>query len=105
VVSAFDTAWLGICFAFVFLLPFLIFVTDQDCSGNEMHFVLVGAWIFGFSLWMIRRLKTDSKLCASMTRHATGGSPRLHTNGSTCKGGAAPRCIPPQYADKAEHHA
>jgi hypothetical protein len=49
--------------------------------------------------------KTDSKLCASRTRHAIIRRPMAVADGSTCKGGSAPRCIPRQRAWEAWSHA
>jgi hypothetical protein len=79
-------------------------VSKLDHSVHGMHIILAVVVIFRFSLWMIRRHKTDSKLCASLTRHATAGSPWLSAGGSTCKG-ASPRCIPSYRADEARRYA
>jgi hypothetical protein len=71
--------------------------------GTEI--VLAAGVVFRFSSWMIRADKKESKLCASMTRHATAGSLGLPAGGSTCKGGFAPRCIPLYRAHEAWGHA
>lgn len=65
---------------------------SNNCMhGKQMKLAVLA--ILRFSSRMIRRHKTGSKLCASMTRHATGRRPRAVADGSTCKG-AYPRCIP-----------
>jgi hypothetical protein len=79
-------------------------VSKQDHSVHGMHIILAVVVIFRFSLWMIRWNKTDSKLCASLTRHATGRRLSAVADGSTCKG-ASPRCIPRYRADEAHRYA
>jgi hypothetical protein len=79
-------------------------VSKQHHSVHGMHISLAVVVVFRFSLWMIRRNKTDSKLCASLTRHATGGRLSAVADGSTCKG-ASPRCIPRYRADEARRYA
>jgi hypothetical protein len=79
-------------------------VSKLDHSVHGMHIRLAVVVIFRFSLWMIRRNKTGSKLCASLTRHTTAGSLWLPYGGSTCKG-ASPRCIPRYRADEARRYA
>lgn len=80
-------------------------VSKLNHSVDETHIRLAVSVIFRFSSCVIRCNKTDSKLCASLTRHATGSNPRLLTGSSTCKGGIAPRCIPPCRAGEAQNHA
>jgi len=80
-------------------------VSKLNHSVGGTHIRLAVSVLFRFSSLMIRCNKTDSKLCASMTRHANGSSPRLLADGSTCKGGFAPRCIPRYYAGEAHCHA
>ena len=79
-------------------------VSKLDYSVHGMHIILAVVVIFRFSLWMIRRHKTDSKLCASLSRHATGRRLSAVADGSTCKG-ASPRCIPSYRADEARRYA
>ena len=79
-------------------------VSKLDHSVYGMHIILAVVVIFRFSSGVIRRNKTDSKLCASLTRHAIAGSPWLSAGGSTCKG-ASPRCIPRYRADEARRYA
>jgi len=80
-------------------------VSKLNRSARETQMKLAVLDVFRFSLRVIRGNKTDSKLCASLTRHATGGSPRLPAGGSTGKGGCAPRCIPLHRTGEAGSHA
>jgi hypothetical protein len=73
---------------------------------SKMRGTIADALILRFShRRMLQANKTDSKLCASMTRHATARRPAVVVDGSTCKGGFAPRCIPRQRSQEAWSYA
>jgi hypothetical protein len=82
------------------------FITASNSRVFKVNITVASALILRFSRRrMLQPNKTDSKLCASLTRHASGRRPGAVADGSTCKGGMAPRCIPRQRLCAARRYA